>query len=167
MEASLSWPVHPLRAPWPSSRVWAHWGLCPGLRAPEQGQAKGQGTGGSEGQALPDLRVAARVLIFAQQVSFGPRALALPLPVSLPFVLHFRPQVGLARPRAQSPEESPPSSAWLASHSSEVCWSGWVIFLFLLGVLILVLMRYCSLSSPGRLLLGQWAGARGSVPTPP
>lgn len=112
MEAGLSWPVHLLRAPWPSSRVWAHWGLCPGLRAPEQGQAKGQGTGGSEGQVLPDLRVAARVLIFAQQVSFGPRALALPLPVSLPFLLHFRPQVGLAQPRVRR-SHPPAQPGWL------------------------------------------------------
>ena len=101
MEAVVSWPVHLLRAPWPSSWVWAPWGLCPGLRAPEQGQAKGQGSGGSEGQALPDLCVATRVLIFAQQVSSEPRTLALPLPVSLPFLLHFPPQVDLAQPRVR------------------------------------------------------------------
>ena len=95
--------------------VWglgSAWGLWSGLRAPEQRQAKGRGTGGPEGQALPDLPVAARVLVFAQQASSGPRALA--LPASLPCLLHFPPQAGLAQ-LSRSPEKSAPSSAWLAT----------------------------------------------------
>ena len=164
MEAVVSWPVYPLRAPWPSSWVWTPWGLCPGLRAPEQGQAKGQGTGGLKAGRfqtsvwLPgSLYLPSRCPLAPYPSPAPARQLALSSP--------FPPQVGLAQPRVWR-SHPPAQPGWLPA---AVRFAGLVgfIFLFLLGVLILVLMRYRSLSSPGRLLLGQWAGARGSVPTPP
>lgn len=81
-------------------------------RLPECGRNEGDYiviiiiTADLHGQAgNPDLRVAATVLVSAQQASPRPGALA--PPVSLPFLLHRLPQTALAQPKAQR------SHSWL------------------------------------------------------
>lgn len=75
----------------------------------------------------PDLRVAATVLVSAQQASPRPGTLA--PPVSLPFLLHRLPQTALAQPKAQR------SHSWLglARHATPVRFAaldGFVFFSF-------------------------------------